>query len=513
MARFLDRAQIQRELTRIGSFRPNKRCIMQRILGRVAVIALAAGACLESGRVAGQDDFVSLEQEIQAALVNRVDEAQNAVGIVVGILTPEGKTFLHYGFADRESGIEPGPNTLFKISGVTSVFSSLLLADMAVHGELTLADPISAFLPASVEVPTFEGQEITLADLAMGTSGLPMRPQTYRGPPSGFRLQDIYDSLSSFSLTRAPGQEMAGSVFEEALLVDILSRSAGVGYEELMRTRVFDQLGMTSTTYELSEDQRTRAAATYNRDFNLRPPASYGALDMGVGLYSTAEDLLTFAAAFMGMRDNPLAPAMRQMLSVSQPVSGHRSASNAHLGWLSLAGGEVYFRSTGGSNQAASVAVSPERQRAVVVLVNNPVEIDSIESISLHGVIPERPLLMYPPKQALTEVKIDQGLLDAYVGEYRVDPDESGLTYTMLLSVRREGDQLVLTRSRLVNIIPGPVINEFELGAMSETEFFARGSENWKFAFHANESGDIAGVTIIRPPGNPLTLGKVDAER
>lgn len=203
---------------------------------------------------------------------------------------------------------------------------------------------------------------------------------------------------------------------------------------------------------------------------------------------------------------------MRQMLSVSLPVTGHRSASNTHLGWLGI-NGEVYFRSAAGSNQTASLAIHPERQRAVVVLVNNPVDLESIESISLHGVMPERPLLMHPPKQALAEVTIPGDILDTYVGEFRVDPEDSGLTYTMLVGVRREGDRLVLTRSRLTNVVRGPVaINEFELGALSETEFFARGNENWRFTFHTNESGDVTGLTILRPPGAPLLLSKVDEE-
>lgn len=476
---------------------------MQRSLRYLTVVVLAATAFL---LVVSQQESVSLEQEIQAALANRVDEAQNAIGIVVGILTAEGRTFLYDGMADRESEVEPGPNTMFRISGITSVFSSLLLADMAVQGELMLDDPISAFLPASVDVPTFDGQEITLADLATGTSGLPPRPEGYRGPPFGIQVQDLYDGLSSFSLTRAPGRELAGSPFEEALLVEALALHAGTSYQELLRTRIFDKLGMESTTYELTEEQRSRAAATYNAEFNARPSLGNGALDRGVGLYSTADDLLTFAAAFMGMTDHPLEPAMRQMVSVIRPASGHRSASSTNLGLLEI-DGDVYFRSTGGYNHTASLAMHPERQRAVVVLANTPVQIDSIESISLHGVMREWPLLMHPPKQELVEVTIPGNLLDRYVGQYRLDVDDGRLTYTLQASVRREGERLVFTQSR-----GGPVMFEFDLGALSETEFFARGSDNWRFRFGTNDSGDVTRLTVIRSPGAPLSLSKVNEE-
>jgi serine-type D-Ala-D-Ala carboxypeptidase/endopeptidase len=472
---------------------------MQRIRQTFIVATLA----VISFPVEGQQASVSIEQEIEAALANRIDEAQNAVGIVVGISSPEGKRYLYDGMADRERNMEPGPNTVFKIGGITSVFWSLLLADMAEQGELRLDDPISDYLPQSVDVPTFNGQQITLADLATGTSGLPLRVPGYVGPPFLLRVQDLYDGLSGYVLTRPPGERFEGSFLAGALLADTLSRSAGVDYVDLLRTRIFNKLGMSSTTYELSEEQASRAAETYNPALDVIPARGLGAIDMGSGIYTTAEDLLTFAEAFMRMSDNPLWPATRRMLSVVRPISGDDVASSTRLGWLDI-NGEVYFRSASVAGYTASLAIRPEQQRAVVVLANTIMDLDSITSISLHGVLPEHPIVMHSPKQALVQVAISDEILDEFVGEYR-PMGGTGLPPGYGATVRREGDHLAAT--------VGPTRRETDLGALSETEFFAIGDQGTRFSFNRSESGVVTGLTILRQVGEPFLLERVDEER
>jgi CubicO group peptidase (beta-lactamase class C family) len=56
------------------------------------------------------------------------------------------------------------------------VFTGLLLADLAEHDLVGLDDPLGSHLPASVQVPTFEAYQVTLADLASQLLGC-------RGPP------------------------------------------------------------------------------------------------------------------------------------------------------------------------------------------------------------------------------------------------------------------------------------------------------------------------------------------
>jgi CubicO group peptidase (beta-lactamase class C family) len=67
-------------------------------------------------------------------------------------------------------------NRVFGIGSITKSFTTLLLADMTNRGIVNLNDSIEKYLPATVKVPTYNGQHITLESLATHTSGLPDNP-------------------------------------------------------------------------------------------------------------------------------------------------------------------------------------------------------------------------------------------------------------------------------------------------------------------------------------------------
>ncbi|MEO7166789.1 MAG: serine hydrolase domain-containing protein [Chthoniobacterales bacterium] len=73
------------------------------------------------------------------------------------------------GALEKERSVDG--KTIFEIGSITNVFAVLLLTDMAQRGEVSLDDPVAKYLPTDVHVP-----EMTLADLATHTSGLPLRP-------------------------------------------------------------------------------------------------------------------------------------------------------------------------------------------------------------------------------------------------------------------------------------------------------------------------------------------------
>ena len=70
-------------------------------------------------------------------------------------------------------------DTIFAIGSITKVFTTILLADMVNRGLVNLDDPIEKYLPTSVKVPTYNGQKITLENLATHTSGLSEFPSSH----------------------------------------------------------------------------------------------------------------------------------------------------------------------------------------------------------------------------------------------------------------------------------------------------------------------------------------------
>ena len=81
---------------------------------------------------------------------------------------------------------------------------------MVERGEMKLDDPVAKYLPKSVKMPTHNGKEITLLQLATHTSGLPhmpdnLDPKRADNPYADYTVEKLYAFLSGYKLTRDPG--------------------------------------------------------------------------------------------------------------------------------------------------------------------------------------------------------------------------------------------------------------------------------------------------------------------
>ena len=324
---------------------------------------------------------------LHTALAKRVDEAKEGTGAIIGILTRRGRSFTAYGRA-RADGPEITADTIFEVGSITKVFTSLLLADMVEHGEVALDDPVRKYLPSGVTVPSRGRREITLADLATHTSGLPRDPtnldlRSLDNPYATYRAEDLYAFLASYSLQRDPGTQWDYSNAGMGLLGHVLAARAGLSYEELLRRRVLAPLGMKETTIEVNEERRTRRATGHNQALAPVPWWHFDALAGAGAINSTASDMLVFAEAALGA-DTPLKAAFTRMTSIRRPVD--RGTDQA-LGWdaFRYQGNEVLAKSGGTNGFRSRLFVDPTGHRAVIVLINGggPAPINDLVALAL----------------------------------------------------------------------------------------------------------------------------------
>jgi serine-type D-Ala-D-Ala carboxypeptidase/endopeptidase len=442
------------------------------------ISALLLFLCL-SLNVFGQAPQINLD-EINAALANRVDVAKNSVGIIVGIITPEGRRYLTQGLSSKENGVRPSPETIFEIGSITKVFTSLLLADMVERGELRLDDPVAKYLP-TVSVPNRGEKQMTLVDLATHTSGLPRDATNLDlnqlNPFATYGPDQLTEFLSGYKLTRDPGERFEYSNVGVSLLGYILTSRAGTSYEELLRSRILEPLGMKNTTVTLSTQQLERTAAGYDGALN---PVSLWEVDKLVGagsIRSTAADMLTFAAAQLGLIDNPLKPAMRRMLSITR--SAATPSMDQHLGWAETRGGVLFSNGRRGGFTSA-LAIRPETGRAVIVLSNST---ESVDDLAFHAVVPEYPLRRFDPPR--TEIQVKDSVLESYVGVYEFAPGVS-------ISVTRDKTRLF---AQLTNQ------PRFELFAEQEAKFFVK-VVNAQITFLKDPSGIVTGLVLHQNGAN-----------
>jgi D-alanyl-D-alanine-carboxypeptidase/D-alanyl-D-alanine-endopeptidase len=295
---------------------------MRLLLGlALCLVALSNGAVAQTGATPP----LASDAEVRAILAERIDAHKQSVGIVVGIVEPSGRRVIAHGSAGKSGARPLDGDTLYEIGSITKVFTALLLADMAQRGEVKLDDAVAKHLPTEVKVPQRDDRAITLVDLATHTSGLPRMPANFpsrdlTNPYADYTAGLLYAYLSSHALTRTPGAGFEYSNTGFGLLGHALSRRAGIDYETLVETRICQPLGMKSTRIALSPELRTRLAAGH--DVDLMPAANWDfAVLAGTGaLRSSANDLLTFLAANLGLTKSTLAEAMAAMLTVRRPA-------------------------------------------------------------------------------------------------------------------------------------------------------------------------------------------------
>jgi serine-type D-Ala-D-Ala carboxypeptidase/endopeptidase len=292
------------------------------------------------GAIGGENTFTKYNQ-IKAAIKSNIDNGSNA-GIVIALVDPNGTQFYGYGKMSATNQTNVNKNTLFDIGSITKSFTTLLLAVMAKHGLVNLNDPIEKYLPATVKVPTYNGQHITLESLATHTSGLPDNPPNMPLTGPGFqnyRFAQMYQALSDIRLTRAPGSQYNYSNFGMALLGDILASKAGMPYEQLVINRITNVLGMNSTRITLSDQLHYRLALGHLNGVEL--PASIEnplPLAPAGSFRSTASDMAKYLSVNMGLTKTTLYNAMQQshVMKINTNMSGFSGFRKIYigLGWF-----------------------------------------------------------------------------------------------------------------------------------------------------------------------------------
>jgi D-alanyl-D-alanine-carboxypeptidase/D-alanyl-D-alanine-endopeptidase len=312
-------------------------------------------------------------EEIHDMLVERIDVQHKSDGIVVGLITRHAREIIAYGKFDKDNPRVPDANTVFEIGSITKVFTALLLADMVVKGEVKLSDPVQKYLPPSVHVPTRNGKQITLLELATHHSGLPRGPTNFSW---GYPVDQLYDFLNHYTLPRDPGSKYEYSNLGVGLLGHALALHAGTDYETLLRTRITGPLQMNHTAEHLTPEMQANLITPHQYNLLRSGPLQFDSLNAAGAIRSTANDMLIFLAANLGFIDSPLRPAMKEMRSVRLPVW---SGLEVALGWHIYPGPNQMFTHSGTTvGYNAFIGYEPRRKVGIVVLSNSNNDISDL---------------------------------------------------------------------------------------------------------------------------------------
>lgn len=427
------------------------------------------------------DAQVASNDAIRAILADRIDKQRRSTGIVVGVIDADGRRIVAHGIRAKGDSRPLDGDTLFEIGSITKVFTALLLADMAERGEVALTDPAAKYLPAGVTMPRRGDAKITLEHLATHTSALPrlpdnLAPKDAANPYADYTVAQLHEALSSIQLTRDVGSQYEYSNLGAGLLGHLLARRAGTDYEKLVRTRILDPLKMKSTGITLSRAMHERLAAGH--DEQLTPAANWDLPTLaGAGaLRSTANDLLTFLAAQMGLTKTPLAKAMAATVAARRPTT--LDGMEIALGWhIATKGGREIIWHNGGTGGYRSFIGYDPKQRVGVVVLSNTSTMAGVDDIGRHLIDPALPLL--GGSKDRKQVEVDPQRLESYVGLYELAPE-------FILTVTRKDNQL------FVQATGQP---RFEIYPESERDFFLKAVDA-QLTFETDAEGPASAVVL-----------------
>lgn len=395
---------------------------------RAAAMFLMAGLVLspiQPGAAAQDAATPPSDAAIRDILVERVDTQRRNMGIVVGIVSPQGRRVVAYGKAGPEESPAIDGDTVFEIGSVTKVFTSILLADMARRGEVDVQDSVGKYLPSNASTGWKNGRTITLADLATHTSGLPFWPSNIPATREGalamaaYSEDQLFGFLSGFEIAETVGSKWTYSNIDAGVLGLALARRTGDSYEELLKSRITGPLAMHSTAVALSPAMQTRLAAGHDASLKAAPAWNVPALAGAGSLHSSVNDLLGFLGS-LGTDQSDLNRLLPAMLGTQRQGPGFTQA----LGWWIIGSGPqdagILAHDGGTLGFASSIAYDPKSRTGVVVLSNTVTGVGDIARHLLRPAIPlTQPAAAAPQK---TAIQIDPKLLDRYVGDYARRP-------------------------------------------------------------------------------------------
>ncbi len=320
-------------------------------------------------------------------VINNAIEQQQIPGAVL-IVGHKGQIVYRKAYGSRSIVPRREPmtlDTIFDCASLTKVVAATTaLMQLWEQGKFRMADPLAKYLP---EFAQNGKQDITIRQLMVHYSGLPEDldlTRKWEGKETGYRM--------AFEVTpdRPAGSAFMYSDINFVVLGALVERLSGETLDEYTAKHVFAPLGMKNTRFLPPAVWLPRIAPTEEDENHhllhgvVHDPTArrMGGVAGDAGMFSTADDLATFAQALLDGGRGVLTPAtIAKMTAPQQPVNGTVLRG---FGWdidspFSTNRGELLpvgsFGHTGFTG--TSLWIDPTTQ-TYIVLLTNAVHINAI---------------------------------------------------------------------------------------------------------------------------------------
>jgi len=336
----------------------------------------------------------------------------DAPGLVVGVAL-KGETLYRRGFgmASLETAVANTPATRMRIGSTSKHFTCLLALLLAEDGKLDIDAPVRTYIPeleGPAGTPTLRqlmqhvGGSRCYLDLGFVGHGM-------AAPPVGAALRAMVDQTG---LNFTPGEAMIYNNGGYHLLSIAIERVGGAPFEQQLKTRLFDPMGMTATASIPSDHDITPGVAT------LHTPAPGGKWRRGLfpsdevkgegAMVSTIDDMIRWMA-HLRTRDR-LGGATSWAAMTTPPAHPDGVVGVYGLGLMieTYRGLNIVHHAGGVIGGTCQMLTLPDQDLDVIVIANgapaaNVVRLAEqvVDIVLADQVGPEAPKVMAEPNQAL----------------------------------------------------------------------------------------------------------------
>lgn len=335
---------------------------------RQALAALVAAAILSSAAAvlgqAQQPGHASASSSIGDPSLNGVDEFITSVmkewkvpGLAVAVVK-DGKIILSkgYGYRDVEKGLAVTPRTLFAIGSISKSFTVTLLSMLADDGKLDWDEPLRTYMPDFQLHDPVATLHMTPRDLVTHRSGLPRHDGLWYG--SDLTRKQMYERLRYLESSKGfrAAYQYNNLMFMTAGL--LAERLGGSRWEDLVRQRILQPLGMSRSNFTVNDSQKADDfALPYLSDKDVVKPIPFRNIDEigpAGSINSSVEEMIRYVQFHIGKgREGD-----RQLLS-------ERGAEQMQTPQMAVSG-TIQYDEVGHSSYGLGLAVGAYRGNKVV---------------------------------------------------------------------------------------------------------------------------------------------------
>ena len=384
-------------------------------------------------------------------------------------------------FGKLHDGKAPDGETVYEIGSITKTFTATLLAHAVLSGRLMLDTPVAQLL-ADFKIPSGGDKEITLGGLATHHSGLPRMPSNFMpkdpaNPYADYDAAKLKVFLAGYQLPRDPGASYEYSNLGFGLLGHALAQFVPTTYGTLINDEILKPLGMTMSGTAFTDAMRAHLAPGHDDTGKAAKNWDQDALAGAGALRSTANDMLRYLKANMGIGQSPLAAAMKL---AQQP---RNETMRVGLAWVTTDKG-IVWHGGGTGGYRSFLGFTADRRHGVVILTNTAVDVEDLGFATLDGSAPLAP--------AYRAIVMPSALLNDYVGIYK-------LADNFLVKVYRMNDRLYIqaTGQDAIPIFPS-ASNAFFAKVAGISMTFKRNPEGAVDGLVLHQNGDHAAPKLIK---------------